>query len=97
VELSDDRYQHILKEHPEVLPEHEKEILETILSPQQIRKSKRFSSARLFTKWFENVRGGKYMVIVVVSDITAKGDRHWIITAYIARKITEGEIEWKED
>lgn len=42
----------------------------------------------------DNVRGGKYIVVVVVSE-TGPVKRHWIITAYIARKLVGGETEWK--
>ena len=37
------------------------------------------------------VAGG--MVVVVVSDIVGTNPP-WIITAYMARKLKEGEIEW---
>jgi hypothetical protein len=33
-------------------------------------------------------------VVVVVSDSTPS-DRHWIVTAYLARKLAEGEVEWQ--
>jgi len=39
------------------------------------------------------LRGGKHVVVVVVAE---RGlGRHWIITAYMARRLAEGEIEWK--
>ena len=59
-------------------------------------RSVRFASARLFTRWFESVRGGKHIVVVVVSE-SAPGSRHWVITAYIARKLAKGDIEWKRN
>ena len=34
------------------------------------------------------------LVVVVVSE-RDPDKRHWIITAYIARVLAEGEIEWK--
>jgi predicted amidophosphoribosyltransferase len=33
-------------------------------------------------------------VVVVVSAL-GPSERHWIITAYIARRLAEGEVEWK--
>jgi hypothetical protein len=45
---------------------------------------------------FDSVRGGKHVVVVVVSE-SVPGARHWIITAYIARRLAQGEIEWKRD
>jgi hypothetical protein len=96
VELTDERERHIAERHPDLLPEHRQCIADTLVDPDQVRRSARFASARLFTRWFESVRGGKYVVVVVVSE-SAPGGRHWVITAYIARKLAEGEIEWKRD
>jgi hypothetical protein len=96
VELTDERERHIAERHPDLLPEYRQRIADTLADPDQVRRSARFASARLFTRWFESVRGGKHVVVVVVSDSTPSG-RHWIITAYIARKLAEGEIEWKRD
>jgi hypothetical protein len=50
----------------------------------------------LFSRWFESLRGGKYVVVVVVGD-AGPDDRHWIVTAYLARRLTQGEIEWTRD
>jgi hypothetical protein len=54
------------------------------------------SGARIFSRWFEDVRHGKYVVVVVVSE-AAPAERHWIITAYVARSLSNGEIEWKKN
>lgn len=93
VELTDEREQHITQRHPDLLPEHRERIGETLASPDQVRRSRRFSTARLFSRWFDTVRGGKYVIVVVVSD-PAPSNRHWIITAYLARRLEEGAIEW---
>ena len=55
-----------------------------------MRRSRRFGAAKLFSRWFSDVKGGKHVVVVVVSS----GEGHWIITAYITRKLAEGEVEW---
>ena len=55
----------------------------------------RFGNARLFSRWFESLRGGKHVVVVVVSD-PVPTVRHWVITAYIVRKLAKGgDIEWE--
>jgi len=41
----------------------------------------------------DTLHGGKQVVVVVVSDAAANG-RHWLITAYIARKLAQGDVEW---
>ena len=94
VELTDERQEHITDHHPDLLPENLNCIKETISDPDQIRRSKRFHNARLFTRWFEDVNRGKYVVVVVVTD--QELPRHWIITAYIARKLAQGDVEWQK-
>jgi len=96
VELTDEREQHIAERHPDLLPEHRQHIADVLADPDQVRRSTRFANARLFSRWFESVRGGKHVVVVVVSE-PINGYRHWIITAYIARKLAGGENEWKRD
>lgn len=93
VELTDEREQHITQRHPDLLPEHRERIADTLASPDQVRRSRRFGNARLFSRWFDTVRGGKYVIVIVVSD-PAPSNRHWIITAYLVRRVEEGVIEW---
>ena len=96
VELSEEREVHIAANHPDLLPEHRDKIAETLAKPDQVRRSTRFGSARLFSTWFSDLHDGKHVVVVVISD-TKVEKRHWIITAYIARKLAGGEIEWKRN
>jgi len=93
VELTDERESHIAEQHPDLLPAYRDKIAETLADPDQIRRSPRFGSARLFARWFDDVRSGKHVVVVVVSD-PAPAARHWVITAYIARKLAGGITEW---
>lgn len=93
VELTDERETHILHTHPDLLPEYLAQVGQTLADPDQVRRSARMSAAHLFCRWFENVRQGKYVVVVVVSE-AAPAERHWVITAYITRRLTNGEIEW---
>jgi hypothetical protein len=96
VELTDERERHIAERHPDLLPAFRRCIAGTLAEPDQVRRSARFAGARLFSRWFESLRGGKYVVVVVVSDAAPLG-RYWIITAYLARKLARGEIEWSRD
>lgn len=94
VELTDEREEHIAQRHPDLLPQFMHAIGETLEDPDEIRRSARFVGARLFSRRFETVRDGKYVVVIVVSD-AAPSERHWIITAYLARKLSKGrEVEW---
>jgi len=96
VELTEERENHISERHPELIPEYRWCIAETLSNPDTVRRSTRFGNARMFCRWFDNVRKGKYVVIVVVSDDAPEG-RHWVITAYITRNISGGVIEWKKN
>ena len=95
VELTDERKAHIMLRHPE-LSDGEKYIAQVLASPTEIRRSSRFHNARLFSRSFTDFMNGKYVVVVVVTDSGA-ASRSWVITAYVARKLCEGEIEWKEN
>jgi len=93
VELTDERQQHIAETHPDLLPVHRDLLAQVLSEPDQVRRSRRFGNARLFSRWFDTLREGKHVVVVVVSDASAHG-RHWLITAYIARKLVQGDVEW---
>lgn len=93
VELTEERERHIAENHPDLLPEHEVLVATTLADPDQVRSSKRFGGARFFSRWYPDLRSGKHVVVVVVG-APAEG-RHWIVTAYIARRLAEGAIEWK--
>jgi hypothetical protein len=94
VELTEEREHHIADTHPDLLTEHIGCIADTLADPDQIRRSSRFANAKMFSRWFEGLRDGKYLVVAVVSD-SSPSERHWIITAYIARRLaSSGEIEW---
>jgi hypothetical protein len=86
VELTEEWERHIAERHPDLLPEHRLCIAETLAAPDQVRTSARFGSAKLFSRWYTDVRQGKYVVVVVVSERTLQ-ERHWIITAYLASKL----------
>jgi hypothetical protein len=94
VDLTEEREHHIAERHPDLLPEHWHRIAETLADPDQVRTSVRFGSARLFSRWYTDLRQGKHVVVVVVSERTPSA-RHWIITAYMARKLAQEEIEWE--
>lgn len=94
VELTEERERHIARRHPDLLPEYRQKMTETLAQPDQIRRSTRFGNAKLFSRWYDDVKKGKYVVVVVVSQPDAM-QRHWIITAYLAKKLAEGDVEWK--
>ena len=95
VELTDEREEHIAQAHPDLLPEYLPQVKQTLEDPDQVRRSVRMSGARIFYRWFDDVRQGKYVVVVVVSEAVPT-ERNWIITAYITRRLMNGETEWQK-
>lgn len=93
VELTDERAEHIAERHPELLPSHVTEIAEAPADPDEVRQSSRSRDAKLFTRWFAGLRGGKHVIVVVVGG-QLRG-RHWVSTAYIAGKLAPGVAEWQ--
>lgn len=96
VELTDERHQHILDRHPDLLPDHFDQLAETITEPDEIRQDTRFPSTYLFARWHDDIRGGKNLVVVVVSD-PAPAARHWVVTAYLSHQVRQGETLWKRN
>ena len=97
VELTDERRQHIAEMHPDLLPDHLDLIAQTLAGPEQVRRDVRFPSTRIFSRWHNELLGGKYVAVAVVSPVAPsppQAARHWIVTAYIADRITQGRIEW---
>ena len=94
VELTDEREYHITLRHPDLLPMYQQCIPDTLILPDEVRRSSRIGNARLFSRWFEWLRGGKYVVVVVVSS-PIPTERHWIVTAYMTNRLTGGDVEWK--
>ena len=95
VELTDEREAHIAQTHPDLLPEYLPQLRQTLLDPDQVRRSIRMSGARMFYRWFEDMRQGKFVAVVVVSE-AAPAERNWIITAYVTRRLINGEMEWQK-
>jgi hypothetical protein len=67
---------------------------ETLADPDQVRSSRRYGNARLFSRWYTDEQRGKHLVVVIVSEPDA-AKRHWIITAYLTKKLAEGAVEWR--
>ena len=91
VQWGEERERHVAVRHPDLLPEYRVRIAETLAQPDQVRRSARFAAARMFSRWYPELRGGKHVVVVVVSEELR---RNWIVTAYLAPRLAQGEVEW---
>ena len=63
IELTDERWKHIIKEHPEIEPYRER-IKEVLLSPDYVKKSKRDTEVLLYYKFYDDIYDGKYLLAV---------------------------------
>jgi hypothetical protein len=93
VDLTPERERHIQERHPDLLPAYRDRLAATLADPDQVRLSAHLGNARLFSRWFDDIMGGKHVVVVVVG--RAATHRHWVITAYLVRKLAPGDVEWK--
>jgi hypothetical protein len=94
VELTRERAKHIAEQHPELLPAHLDRIGATLARPDKIRRSIRSDHGKLFSRWYADLLGGKHVVVVVMTDSEDRG-RHWVVAAYLARRLAEGVVEWQ--
>ncbi|MGO8791435.1 MAG: hypothetical protein ACLQVL_29155 [Terriglobia bacterium] len=92
VELTEEREKHVGNRHPELLPKIRDRIRLTLAEPYEVRRSARSADARLFSRWFDDIIGGKHVVVVVVSERRTR--RHWVVTAYVVSKLGQGVVEW---
>jgi len=93
VELTEERERHIEEEHPELLPAHRDKLAEVLRDPDVVQQGSGGETERLFSRWYTDLGRGRFVVVVVVSQ-TSPPARHWIVTAYTARRLRRGGIEW---
>ncbi len=91
IELTDERWLHIVREHPEMEPYREK-IQEILSAPDYVKKSKRDSEVLLYYKFYSDIFNGKYVLVAI-----RKGLRSFILTCYITDVIKKGETLWEKN
>jgi len=71
VELSEERELHIAERHPDLLPYWHR----IADNPDEVRRSRRFPSTKLFSKWYTEEPTQKHVVIIIMTDTTI-AERH---------------------
>lgn len=98
VELTDEREQHVFASHPEFGPGLFDKIHRTLGDPDEVRTDRRFPATCLISRWFDDLLGGKILVVAVVRDEPGANQtdaaRHWIVTAYPTDRVTQGTVQW---
>lgn len=88
--MTEERWRHILREHPEV--SHYKDRIQNVLAtPDYVRESSRDTKVLLYYKFYNDIFDGKYMLTVV-----KKGLRSYILTCYITDMIKKGVTLWEK-
>ncbi|MBI4654412.1 MAG: hypothetical protein HY752_05405 [Nitrospirae bacterium] len=91
IELTDERWRHIVREHIEIEPYKER-IHEVLSTPDYVKKSKRDADVLLYYKFYSDIFDGKYMLVA-----TKKGLRSFILTCYITDVIKKGKTLWEKN
>ena len=89
IELTDERWLHIVREHPE-LKLYKERIGEVLSSPDYVKKSRRDKEVLLYYKHYSDIYKGKYILAAV-----KKGLRSFVITCYITDIIKKGVTLWE--
>lgn len=92
IRLTDERWEHIEFDHPEMSDQLEK-ISETILSPDCIIMSRTDNEVELFYRYYHSTPvKDKFMCVVL--KVTAND--LFIITAYFTDTVKRGEVLWEK-
>jgi len=89
IELTDERWYHIIKEHPEV-KQYRERLQEVLTIPDYVKKSSRDTKVLLYYKYYGDILMGKFLLVVVKKNL-----RSFILTCYIADAIKRGETLWE--
>lgn len=91
VELTEERWQHIVIEHPEVREFQEK--IPTVLAhPEYVKRSKRDEQVMLYYRYFDTILNGKYLLVVVKKGTS----RSFVLTGYLTDSVKKGETVWEK-
>ena len=87
VNLSEEKWKHIVDGHPEV-KRFAGKIKKVLTMPDLVKLSKRDPGVHLYYKFFNEIYGGKHLLVVV------NGHAKTISTVFITDKIKVGETIW---
>ena len=92
VRLTDERWQHIIRRHPEM--DHQRErVLETVAEPEMIQKGD-FGELLAIRFYSETPLTSKFLVVAYRE---TSADDGFVVTAYFARRPSDRrELIWKQ-
>ena len=89
--LSDERRQHILREHPEMAA-HLKRLPAVFAAPNVVKRSHWDAQVHLYYRYEPAIWGGKYLL-----GVARMGRPCGILTAYITDRVKSGDHLWPSD
>ena len=89
VEITDERYRHVLRRHHDFALAYWERSGETIQDPHFVIEREQDRGAVLLYRWYDDI--DKYVMVAVRSDLNG---RHWLATAYMTWDIVKGELLW---
>ena len=90
VELTEERWQHIVTEHP-IMREYREKLPTVLADPDYVKRSKRDEDVLLYYRYFTDILDGKFLLVAVKKD----SQRSFILTGYVTRSIMKGKSVWE--
>ena len=94
VELTDEREAHVRQKHSDLLARGFDLITLALADPDLIRRDPQAPNTLKFSRWYDEGDRGRHAVVIVVRD-QATAARNWVVTAFPARRIPEGDVIWR--
>ena len=89
VEITDERYRHVLENHSDFALDYWERAGETIRDPDLVARRQQDEGAVMIYRWYDDI--DKNVMVAVRTD---PGGRNWLVTAYMTRDIAGGELLW---
>jgi hypothetical protein len=87
IELTHERWEHIALYHADIVPFLDR--LNAVLAhPDEVRRSLDDPQVNLFYKYYPDILGGKYVVVVV----KVGEERNFVLTAYLTGSVKTGAL-----
>jgi hypothetical protein len=90
IELTEERWLHILREHPEI-SRYKERMQDVLVKPDYVKESSRDTKVLLYYKFYGDIFNGKYILTVVKKNL-----RSYVLTCYITDMIKKGVTLWEK-
>ena len=91
IKFTDKRWNHIIKEHPEIGAYKDK-LPDALKNPDLVKRSKRDKDTFLYYRYYKSIFKGKYLIVVARTK-----NNPVILTCYVTDRIKKGDLIWKKN